>query len=419
MKNERKKLIRITTADISLDSLLKGQLRFLNQYFDVVGVAKDTGVLQKVGEREGIRVIDAPLERPITPVKDIKALWFLFRLFRQEKPWCVHANTPKGSLLAMIAAWMARVPHRIYLVTGLRYQGTTGVFRFILKTMERMTCLFASKVIPEGNGVLCSLQSDHITSKPLEVIHYGNINGKDTSFLSRENTIETSSFVVDNGQIRLQGKSVEDAREFVREKLGCTAEDFLFISIGRITNDKGMGELADAMKRLEATKQNVKLLLIGELEGEDDLVDTDKLEYFRQSKAVIYVGVQLDIRPFLLASDVLVFPSYREGFPNVPLEAGAMNLPCIVTNISGSNEIIKDGLNGKIIQAPLDDKGKRKHDITDALYNTMLWFVCHRAEAKRMGENARPMICERYEQKDVWLSLLNMYNALDSQNKNV
>lgn len=103
---QRKKLIRVTTADISLNSLLKGQLMFLNQYFEVIGVAKDTGVLKEVSEREGIRVVDAPLERPISLVKDIKGLWFLYRLFRKEKPWCVHANTPKGSLLAMIAAWL-------------------------------------------------------------------------------------------------------------------------------------------------------------------------------------------------------------------------------------------------------------------------------------------------------------------------
>ena len=144
----RKKLFRVTTADISLDGLLKGQLKYLNQYFEVVGVAKDTGVLEEVGKREGIRVIDAPLERPISLIKDIRALWFLYRLFRKEKPWCVHANTPKGSLLSMIAGFFARVPHRIYTVTGLRYQGASGLLRSVLKMMERVTCLCATKVIP-------------------------------------------------------------------------------------------------------------------------------------------------------------------------------------------------------------------------------------------------------------------------------
>ena len=408
----RKKLIRITTADISLNSLLKGQLKFLNQYFDVIGVAKDTGVLKEVSEREGIRVVDAPLERPISLVKDIKGLWFLYRLFRKEKPWCVHANTPKGSLLAMIAAWFACVPHRVYTVTGLRYQGAHGMLRMILKTMERLSCFFATNVIPEGQGVLQCLKRDNITKKALKVIHYGNINGKDTEFFSRDNTIQTASLKQADKQIFLRNLSEKEARSLVRSELGFSNNDFIFVFIGRLVNDKGLGELADAIRKLENENLEIKLLLIGEIDGEDDALAKDKLNYLMQSKNVKYIGVQSDIRPYLMASDVLVFPSYREGFPNVPLEAGALGLPAIVTNINGSNEIIEDGVNGKIIQAPLDNKGVRVNDITIELYTMMKWFYYHPEEVKKMGENARPIICERYEQHNVWKALLEYYKQL-------
>jgi glycosyltransferase, group 1 family protein len=406
---QRKKLIRVTTADISLNSLLKGQLNFLNQYFEVIGVAKDTGVLKVVSEREGIRVVDAPLERPISLVKDIKGLWFLYRLFRKEKPWCVHANTPKGSLLAMIAAWFACVPHRVYTVTGLRYQGAHGMLRTILKTMERLSCLFATNVIPEGQGVLQCLKRDNITKKSLQVIHYGNINGKDTEFFSRDNTIQTASLKQADKQIFLRNLSEKEARSLVRSELGFSNNDFIFVFIGRLVNDKGLGELADAIRKLENENLEIKLLLIGEIDGEDDALAKDKLNYLMQSKNVKYIGVQSDIRPYLMASDVLVFPSYREGFPNVPLEAGALGLPAIVTNINGSNEIIEDGVNGKIIQSPLDNKGMRVNDITIELYTMMKWFYYHPEEVKRMGENARPIICERYEQQNVWNALLKFY----------
>lgn len=409
---QRKKLIRVTTADISLNSLLKGQLNFLNQYFEVIGVAKDTGVLKVVSEREGIRVVDAPLERPISLVKDIKGLWFLYRLFRKEKPWCVHANTPKGSLLAMIAAWFAGVPHRVYTVTGLRYQGAHGVLRKILKTMERLSCLFATNVIPEGKGVLQCLKCDNITKKSLQVIHYGNINGKDTEFFSRDNAIQTASLTLADKQILLRNLSEKEARSLVRSELGFSNNDFIFVFIGRLVNDKGLGELADAIRKLENENLEIKLLLIGEIDGEDDALAKDKLNYLMQSKNVKYIGVQSDIRPYLMASDVLVFPSYREGFPNVPLEAGALGLPAIVTNINGSNEIIEDGVNGKIIQAPLDNKGVRVNDITIELYTMMKWFYYHPEEVKRMGENARPIICERYEQHNVWKALLEYYKQL-------
>ena len=409
---QRKKIIRVTTADISLNSLLKGQLNFLNQYFEVIGVAKDTGVLKEVSEREGIRVVDAPLERPISLVKDVKGLWFLYRLFRKEKPWCVHANTPKGSLLAMIAAWFACVPHRVYTVTGLRYQGAHGMLRTVLKTMERLSCLFATNVIPEGQGVLQCLKCDNITKKSLQVIHYGNINGKDTEFFSRDNTIQTASLKLADKQILLRNLSEKEARSLVRSELGFSNNDFIFVFIGRLVNDKGLGELADALRKLEDEKLEIKLLLIGEIDGEDDALAKDKLNYLMHSKNIKYIGVQSDIRPYLMASDVLVFPSYREGFPNVPLEAGALGLPAIVTNINGSNEIIEDGVNGKIIQAPLDNKGVRVNDITIELYTMMKWFYYHPEEVKRMGENARPIICERYEQHNVWKALLEYYKQL-------
>ena len=371
---QRKKLIRVTTADISLNSLLKGQLNFLNQYFEVIGVAKDTGVLKVVSEREGIRVVDAPLERPISLVKDIKGLWFLCRLFRKEKPWCVHANTPKGSLLAMIAAWFACVPHRVYTVTGLRYQGAHGMLRTILKTMERLSCLFATNVIPEGQGVLHALQEDNITKKPLHVIWNGNINGIDTEYFK-----STKSFT------------------------GRKNDTFTFVFIGRIVRDKGIHELTECIRKL-----NCNLILVGSFE-DGDPVDEDDKKFLLTSEKVKFVGWQTDVRPYLEQADVLVFPSYREGFPNVPMQAGAMGLPCIVTNINGCNEIIKDGLNGKIIVAPLKEGTKM---MEQSLLNTMQWFIDHREEAKRMGNNARPMIQERYEQRYVWKALKEYYDAL-------
>ena len=370
----KKKLIRVTTADISLDSLLRGQLKFLNQYFEVIGVAKNTGVLKEVSEREGICVVDAPLERPIRLVKDIKGLWFLYRLFRKEKPWCVHANTPKGSLLAMIAAFFACVPHRVYTVTGLRYQGAHGLLRMILKTMERLSCLFATNVIPEGQGVLHALQEDNITKKPLHVIWNGNINGIDTEYF----------------------KSTES---FTERK----NDTFTFVFIGRIVRDKGIHELTECIRKL-----NCNLILVGSFE-DGDPVDEDDKKFLLTSEKVKFVGWQIDVRPYLEQADVLVFPSYREGFPNVPMQAGAMGLPCIVTNINGCNEIIKDGLNGKIIAAPLKEGTKM---MEQSLLNTMQWFINHREEAKRMGNNARPMIQERYEQRYVWKALKEYYDAL-------
>ncbi len=178
--------MRMTTVDLSLDKLIRGQLGYMNQYFDVVGVASDTGLLSGVAEREGVRVIDVPMHREIAVGADIKSLAHLVKLFRKEKPDILHCNTPKGSLLGLIAGKLTGIPNRVYTVTGLRYQGATGLLRWVLKTMERISCACATKVIPEGQGVLHTLQVDGITRKPLAVLHHGNINGIDTGMYSNE-----------------------------------------------------------------------------------------------------------------------------------------------------------------------------------------------------------------------------------------
>ncbi|MDR4930551.1 glycosyltransferase family 4 protein [Segatella bryantii] len=392
----KKKLIRLTTVDLSLDKLIPGQLKYMSSVFDVIGVASDTGLLDKVRKREGVRMVNIPMEREVSLLKDLRSLIALFFFFRKERPDILHCNTPKGSLLALLAGLFAGVPNRIYLVTGLRYQGTTGFFRFILKTMERVSCFCATQVIPEGHGVLHTLHADHITNKRLRVLHYGNINGIDTSYFSR--------------------KCLE---ENFRSALGFTDDDFVFIFVGRIVRDKGMNELAEAMKKLISEKRSkqVKLLLVGSFEKGNPLYG-DNEDFLRNSEHVKFVGWQEDVRPYLAAADALVFPSYREGFPNVPIQAGALDIPCIVTNINGCNEIIKDNLNGKIIRAPYAQQGKRDSLMENALYETMKWFIEHPEEVKRMGRNARGMITSRYEQKDVWKEILNLYLELVGLNNN-
>lgn len=379
-----KKLIRITTSDISLDLLLKGQLKFLNRYYEVVGVSSDTGLLQQVARREGIRVAELSMKRNISLRRDLACLIHLIRLFHKEKPFIVHANTPKASLLAMTAAWIDRVPHRIYTVTGLRYQGMSGLGRAILKTTERITCLMANKVIPEGQGVKQTLRADCITSKPLEVIHHGNINGIDTSHFNAD--------------------ACRATRQQIRKTLHIDDNDFTFIFIGRIVKDKGMDELAMAMKNISASNHHCKLILVGWFEKEHDSIKEFSEDFFKYNSCVRYVGYRKDVRPYLLAADALVFPSYREGFPQVVMEAGAMGLPSIVTDINGCNEIIVEGENGQIIP-PKDSK---------ALYKAMEHFLNSPQGVAYMASNARRMIQLRYEHEDVMKELLKMYRTLES-----
>lgn len=378
----KRKLIRITTVSVSLYSLLKGQLRFLSDSYEVIGVASDCAdeYLDKVREREGVQCVDIAMRREISPLNDVKSLWHLVSLFRKEKPYIVHANTPKGSLLSMIAAWITRVPHRIYTVTGLRFETTTGLFRKLLVAMEKITCACATKVIPEGEGVKKTLMANGITKKPLKVVLNGNINGVDVDYFDR--TEEVMSKV---GGIRY-------------------SDDFNFVFVGRIVGNKGVNELVRAFESLSAQYGNVSLHLVGNFEPELDPLAKDVERVIKQNHKIVAWGFQNDVRPFLASADILVFPSYREGFPNVVLQAGAMGLPSIVTDINGCNEIIREGVNGKII--PSRDE--------TALHEAMRWMYEHRdGEVKTMAKQARPMIVERYEQHKVWEALLEEYSSLD------
>lgn len=391
MADKKPKLLRVTTHDISLDGLLPGQLRYLNRYFEVVGVAADTGVLQKVARREGVRVAALPMRREIALGADMRCLWRMYRLLRRERPDIVHANTPKGSLLSMVAGWAARVPHRVYTVTGLRYQGAGGWLRSLLQAMERVTCRFATDVIPEGRGVKAALEADRITRKPLRIVLNGNINGIDTEHFAPE-------------ALLLPGETPADARARLRREFGLPADGFVFVFVGRIVGDKGMNELATAMRALAG---RCKLLLVGPLEPELDPLQPESLKTFMESTDVSAVGMQRDVRPYLLAADVLVFPSYREGFPNVVLQAGAMGLPAIVTDINGCNEIIRSGENGVII--PPGD--------AEALIRAMQRFIDRPERVSDMAARARSMITSRYRQQDVWDALLARYREMLQQRR--
>lgn len=382
-----KSLVRIVTSAGSL-VLVSGQLRYVaeNGYdcFAVSGGPEENS--REFTEREGIPTTLIPhLVRPISIGNDLRALFELIRLFRKEEPDIVHANTPKASLLGMVAAWICRVPHRIYTVTGLRFETSTGFMRWLLKTMERITCACATKVIPEGQGVKKTLYREHITSKPMAVLHNGNINGIDLEYFDRTPEV------------------VERANQ-IREEVGGA---FTFLFVGRIVRDKGITELVDAFEKVHMEHPETRLLLVGTQEPQlDPLPDRTQL-LIADNDAIIEAGWQDDVRPWFVASDLFPFPSYREGFPNVVMQAGALGVPSIVTDINGSNEIIIEGQNGTII--PTRD--------TDALYRKMTDALEQRDRLTEMSAKCRPLIASRYRQEDVWRATMEMYRSLTDDAK--
>ncbi|MFH7013771.1 glycosyltransferase family 4 protein [Flavobacterium sp. FlaQc-52] len=378
------KIIRLSTVPLSLNVLLKGQLKFLNSYYNVLGVSGKGLDLDEVAKREGITVHSIEMQRKIAPLKDLVSLVRLYFYFRKERPFIVHSITPKAGLLSMIAGKLAGVPIRIHTFTGLIFPSKSGFFQKILIVMDRLLCLCATNVYPEGQGVSEDLVKYRITKKPLKVIGNGNVNGIDTEYF-------------DPGLYTLEDKIK------LRKKIGVFENDFVFIFVGRLVKDKGINELVTAFLKLEVNFKEVKLVLVGPFENDLDPLNAETISAIEESDAIVTVGFQQDVRPYFAMADTLVFPSYREGFPNVVMQAGAMELPSIVTDINGSNEIITENENGMII--PVKD--------VDAIYNSMKKIVTNTEYRNKLAHNARFNIVSKYEQQLVWNALLEEYKNLE------
>ncbi|MFV9482452.1 glycosyltransferase family 4 protein [Christiangramia sp. ASW11-125] len=387
-----KKLIRVTTIPLSMNLLLHGQLSFLNQYYSVLAVSGEDKNMRIVRKREKVRTSNVEMERGINIIRDLKSFWGLYLIFKIEKPLIVHSITPKAGLLSMAAAYFANVPIRMHTFTGLIFPTKTGVLKKLLISMDKALCYFATNVYPEGQGVKEDLLRYEITKKPLKVLANGNINGINTSYFSK--------YAVANS-----------VKSELIQNLNIGSSDFVFVFVGRLVKDKGINELIYAfMKLLNSndremfySKGSLKLLLVGPLEPDLDPLKDDVVKEIENNPNIISVGFQEDIRPFLAISDTLAFPSYREGFPNVVMQAGSMGIPSIVTNINGSNEIIKHDQNGIIIPV-------RDHI---ALFQAMKNMILQSEKREGMASRARLQIQVKYEREIVWNALKDEYELLE------
>ena len=377
-------LFRTATISMSLNVLLKGQLNFLNRYYDVTAISGSDDFLLELKQREGVEVFDIEMQRQIAPIEDLKSLWKLYKYFAKEKPLIVHSITPKAGLLTMMAAKMAGVPIRMHTFTGLIFPSRTGLIQKVLINMDKLLCYCATNIYPEGKGVRADLIQYKITNKPLKVLANGNVNGIDKDYFDPE---------LYSSEDKIQ----------LRNELGILENDFVFIFVGRLVRDKGINELIAAFLKLQSNSKKVKLLLVGPFENDLDPLNIETIKAIHECNTIITVGFQEDVRPYFAISNVLVFPSYREGFPNVVLQAGAMGLPCIVTNISGCNEIIIEGQNGTII--PVKNES--------GIYNAMIKLSSDKDYYSVLKSNARKMITSRYEQQVVWEALLAEYKSLE------
>ncbi len=339
----KNKIVRAITVSVNVD-FFKPIVRDLQRRgYEVVSVSSPGPELEEL-RLMGLKTIEIPMQRRISILKDIVSLFQIIKAFKIEKPYIVHSLTPKAGLLCMLAAWITRVPRRIHTVTGLIWPTTKGALRWVLMSTDWLTCACATHIIPEGYGVMKDLR--RITSKPMKVLGFGNVKGVDLVRFS--------------------------PRPELNEKVSSikTPGIFTFLFVGRLVGDKGLNELVQSFERLLLSFSNVRLLLVGKYETDIDPLKSATISKINSITEIQFVGPQFgdDLVAYYEASDCFVFPSYREGMPNSLIEAGAMGLPSIVTDINGCNEIIKNGQNGVLVQ-PKN---------VDALYVyiALNWYQC-------------------------------------------
>lgn len=327
------KIIRITTAPISLNVLLPGQMRYMQeQGMEVVMVSSDGPELQAVLEREGCRHQIIPMTRRMSPFADLKCLWLLYKFIKKEKPSIVHTHTPKAGLLGMLAAKLAGVKIRIHTIAGLRYVTTKGVGRRVMIFMEKLTGKAATHVWPNSQSLnQFIIDNKLVNNKKLEVIGHGSSNGVK---LSRYSVAALNSAKLDE----------------IKKHISYSTNLTYFLSVGRIVNDKGIDELVNAFVKLFETNPAVRLVLVGAFEDEVDPVSDATKKILKTHPGIIMAGWSNEVEYYMHLAYALVHPSHREGFPNVLLQAGAMNCPIICSRIEGNIDIVEHEKTGLIFK---------------------------------------------------------------------
>lgn len=376
----KSKLFITTTAARTL-SFFRGQTKLWNEVFDVCAISSEKEKLIDFAQTEGIRYCYMPMHREISLISDVCCLIHFIWLFIKERPYVVHGNTPKASMLSMVAAWLTRRPVRIYMCHGLRYQTTTGNLRRILMFMEKLSCFCATHVICVSEGVRKQLVVDGLCKEGKgKVVGYGTAGGIDVDYFARESI-----------------SGISDKRA----ELEIPQDDFVFSFVGRIVKDKGINELVAAFDKL-SQEYHVSLILVGPQENDLDPIKQETEKTIKNNKQIHAVGRQNDVRPYLAACDAFVLPSYREGVGMVLLEANAMGVPCIASDIIGCNDVVTEGVNGELVQ-PRN---------VEALYQKMKNWVEHRERVTEFAKGCRNYVLSRYSSEDVKRAYYNELKSL-------
>lgn len=376
LSSEPVKICVITTVSITLQAFLLEQLVYLSQNgFDVTVVC----------EYDPIFVRDCPPELKYIPVHMTRRIgwwstltgwWKLFWLFKREKFRMIQYSTPKAALISSLAGFVAGIPVRLYCQWGIYYVGVNGPVQKVFKLIEKLTCFCSTDIAPDSNGNLEFAIGEGLYQRSKGgVVYNGSANG-----------VNLKKFDIAKKIIW---------RNNIRAEFSLNEENFVYGFVGRITRDKGINELINAFQRLAQNDSGLFLILIG-MEEEEHGLNLTVIEAIHHHPQIITLGWKANIEEYMAAMDVMVLPSYREGFGIVAIEAQAMGVPVITTDIPGPRDAIINGKTGILIPAS-DEK---------SLMLAMHKLKNNRDLLKSMGDKAILFVRENFEQGIFWEKVL-------------
>jgi lipopolysaccharide/colanic/teichoic acid biosynthesis glycosyltransferase len=386
--SERSRILFTVTVAISC-SFYRGMLGYLeNAGFSTTMLSAPGELLTEVSTSQGAASVAVPMEREIRPFHDLVSLWRLYRIIKVAAPEVVDVSTPKAGLLGSVAAMLARVPCRVYTLRGLRMETATGLKRIILWLAERVACACAHRVVPVSESLrLRAIELKLVTPQKARSLGNGSCG------------VDTERFTP-----RLR-KSAQVAQ--LRQTFGLTGNETVIGFVGRFVKDKGIRELVEAFRELSASRSDLRLLLVGDFESGDP-VEPDVRRYIESTAAILRPGFVADTAPYYALMDVFVLPTYREGFPGVPLEAQASEVPVVTTDATGAVDSVQHGTTGLIV--PVKDAKALTEAIDILLRNPAM-----RAD---MGHAGRKWVEQAFRPETIWQAHADMYRDMLQEHAN-
>lgn len=384
-RGEKPRIMFVATTPFAVNAFLTNHLVVLSQHYRIVLCVNLEAYELLPFLFCLVEVRHVPFARKISPVRDLKTLLRLLMVVFEVRPAAIHSITPKAGLLAMMAAFVTRVPCRWHTFTGQIWATRNGLGRGLLKALDRLIVLFASKVFADSASQ-CRLLRDEgiVLDGDIAILGSGSIAG-----------VDMKRFCPDT-----------DNRDRLRQQLGADADACIFVFVGRLTKDKGMFDLIRAFIELSATVRDIELWVVGP--DEEGLLQTLQKSAEGCGALIRWLGATPTPEQFMVGADILLLPSYREGFGSVIIEGAACGIPAIAYRIDGVIDAIVDRSSGLLVEVGQPE----------AFAAAMKLLALDKELRLRLGKQARERAVRDFSSESVTNAWLEFYlNHLNQQHE--